>query len=144
MVIKAGWDRASPAIQGRPLETCVDMPYPPPYPPGAPCPGLFQSYMEHRVFDIVLFEICLGREIPSNPNISQLHGGARQKSAGNSTMMAKLLCFTFASSTVCKDLLFVCFFFALNPLPFNRTGPPYRAEQSSTAGAVLRCRPERP
>ena len=83
--IRTGGGRASPAIQGGPLETCVDMSITPPYPPGAPCPGLFQSYMEHRVFDIVLFEIFQGREIPSNPNISQRHGGA--PSSGNSTMM---------------------------------------------------------
>ena len=41
--------------------------------------------MEHLGFDLHFFEILKGHENPSNPNISQLHGGA--PSSGNSNMM---------------------------------------------------------
>ena len=84
----------------------------------------------------VFLEILRGHENPSNPNISQLHGGARQKSAGNSNMMAKLLCFTFASSIVCRNLLFPI-------LPFTLLSLPGRTETTDRA-AVLRTELIRP
>ena len=61
------------------LETCVDMYYPLPYPPGRPGPGLSQSIIEQKMILNVFLEILQGHENPSNPNISQLHGGARPK-----------------------------------------------------------------